>query len=124
MLDAGLLLDSDAVYLTCGAEALPLLDASVDVVVARNSLDHVRDPGAVLSETARVLKPGGTLILNVDIDGEATAEEPHAFTVEDVRRLLGAAPDRARARAPGASRPRGPTARDRGRQARGRDLAL
>jgi SAM-dependent methyltransferase len=89
MRDAGLLLRGDAVYLTCGAEALPLLAESVDVVVARNSLDHVRDPGAVLNETARVLRPGGTLILNVDIEGEATAEEPHAFTVDQVRRLLG-----------------------------------
>jgi SAM-dependent methyltransferase len=89
MLEAGLLLGGDAVYLTCGAEELPLLDASVDVVVARNSLDHVRDPQAVLNEVARVLRPGGTLILNVDIDGEATAEEPHAFTAEAVRRLLG-----------------------------------
>ncbi len=89
MREAGLLLGGDAVYLTCGAEALPLLSESVDVVVARNSLDHVRDPAAVLSETARVLRPGGTLILNVDIEGEATAEEPHAFTIEKVRALLG-----------------------------------
>ena len=87
--DAGLLLGGDAVYLTCGAEALPLLSESVDVVVARNSLDHVRNPRAVLSETARVLRPDGTLILNVDIDGEPTAEEPHAFTIEKVRDLLG-----------------------------------
>ena len=89
MLKAGLLLGGDAVYLTCGAEELPLLDTSVDVVVARNSLDHVRDPQAVLNEVARVLRPGGTLILNVDIDGQATAEEPHAFSAEDVRRLVG-----------------------------------
>jgi SAM-dependent methyltransferase len=89
MRDAGLLLGGDAVYLTCGAEALPLMSQSVDVVVARNSLDHVRDPAAVLSETARVLRPGGTLILNVDIEGEPTAEEPHAFTIEKVRGLLG-----------------------------------
>jgi SAM-dependent methyltransferase len=89
MRDAGLLLGGDAVYLTCGAEALPLMGESVDVVVARNSLDHVRDPAAVLSETARVLRPGGTLILNVDIEGEATAEEPHAFTIEKVKALLG-----------------------------------
>jgi SAM-dependent methyltransferase len=85
---AGLLLDSDAVYLATGAEAIPLLDGSVDVVVARNSLDHVVDPVAVLSEVVRVLSPGGTLILNVDIEGEPTAEEPHAFSADDVRRLV------------------------------------
>jgi SAM-dependent methyltransferase len=85
---AGLLLHSDAVYLATGAEAIPLLDDSVDVVVARNSLDHVVDPVAVLSEVVRVLARGGTLILNVDIEGEPTAEEPHAFSAEDVRRLV------------------------------------
>jgi SAM-dependent methyltransferase len=71
-----------------GAEAIPVLDESVDVVVARNSLDHVVDPAAVLAEVVRVLRPGGTLILNVDVDSEPTAEEPHAFTAEDVRRLV------------------------------------
>src|SRR4051794_10727650 len=45
--DAGLLLpDSKALYLAVGAEDIPLLDGSVDVVVARNSLDHVEDPQA------------------------------------------------------------------------------
>src|SRR5919107_191601 len=83
---AGLLLRGDAVYLATGAEAIPLLDGSVDAVVARNCLDHVADPAAVLAEVVRVLRPGGTLILNVDVDGEATADEPHVFTAEDVRR--------------------------------------
>jgi SAM-dependent methyltransferase len=85
---AGLLLESDAVYLATGAEAIPLLDESVDVVVARNCLDHVVDPAAVLAEVARILRPGGALILNVDIDGEPTAEEPHAFSADDVHGLL------------------------------------
>ena len=85
---AGLLLRGDAVYLATGAESIPVLDGSVDVVVARNSLDHVVDPAAVLAEVVRVLRPGGTLILNVDVDGEPTAEEPHAFTAAEVRRLV------------------------------------
>jgi len=85
---AGLLLRGDAVYLATGAEAIPLLGESVDVVVARNSLDHVADPAAVLAEVVRVLRPGGTLILNVDVDGEPTAAEPHAFSAEDVRALV------------------------------------
>jgi SAM-dependent methyltransferase len=84
----GLLLDGDAVYLPVGAEAIPLLDSSVDVVVARNSLDHVADPAAVCAEVARILRPGGTFILNVDIDHAPTATEPHGFTLEDVRALV------------------------------------
>jgi len=85
----GLLLESDALYLPVGAEELPLLDGSVDVVVARNSLDHVTDPPAVLREAERVLAPGGTLILNVDVDHTPNPAEPHAFSIEDIRTLLG-----------------------------------
>ena len=85
---AGLLLDGDATYLPVGAERIPLLDDSVDVVVARNSLDHVVDPAAVCAEVARILRPGGTFTLNVDIDHAPTATEPHAFTLDDVRALV------------------------------------
>jgi SAM-dependent methyltransferase len=85
---AGLLLPGDVAYLACGAEDIPLLDASLDVVVARNSLDHVADPAAVMAEVKRLLRPGGTLILNVDIEGVPTAAEPHTFQREDVHRLV------------------------------------
>src|SRR3954453_17348256 len=60
---AGLLLESNAVYLTARAEAVPLVSATVDVVIARNSLDHVDDPPAAIDEARRLLRPGGTLIL-------------------------------------------------------------
>ena len=70
----GLLLEgSDAVYLSVGAERIPLVSGSVDVVVARNSLDHVDDPDAVLREAQRLLRPGGTLILNFDVGHAPTA---------------------------------------------------
>jgi len=85
----GLLLEgSHAIYLSLGAEAIPLTSASVDVVVARNSLDHVDDPDAVLAETKRLLRPGGTLILNFDAGHEPTATEPHSLTREGVRGAL------------------------------------
>ena len=82
------LLGGDAVYLACGAERIPLLDESVDAIVARNSLDHVADPAAVMAEVKRLLRPGGTLILNVDVEGVPTEAEPHAFSVDDIRRLV------------------------------------
>jgi SAM-dependent methyltransferase len=85
----GLLLDgSRALYLSVGAESIPLTSGSVDVVVARNSLDHVDDPQAVLNEAQRLLRPGGTLILNFDVDHAPTATEPHALTSEQVRDAL------------------------------------
>ncbi|MGC8494164.1 MAG: bifunctional 2-polyprenyl-6-hydroxyphenol methylase/3-demethylubiquinol 3-O-methyltransferase UbiG [Syntrophobacteraceae bacterium] len=40
-------------------EALPFPDASFDIVVCCDVLEHVDDPGLVISEVARMLKPGG-----------------------------------------------------------------
>lgn len=85
----GLMLpDSPAVYLSTGAEHIPLVSGTVDVVLARNSLDHVDDPEQVLREVQRVLRPGGTLILNFDVEHAPTKTEPHSLTVTGVRAAL------------------------------------
>jgi 2-polyprenyl-6-hydroxyphenyl methylase / 3-demethylubiquinone-9 3-methyltransferase len=44
------------------AGALPFPDATFDVVVAGEILEHVPDLAAVVAESCRVLKPGGTWI--------------------------------------------------------------
>ena len=86
---AGLLIErSGAIYLTGGAERIPLVSGTVDVVVARNSLDHVDDPDAVLREARRLLRPGGTLILNFDVGHAPTEAEPHTLTQEAIRAAL------------------------------------
>ncbi len=43
-------------------EALPLPDASVDLIYARQVLHHARDLRRVAAECARVLRPGGVLL--------------------------------------------------------------
>jgi SAM-dependent methyltransferase len=86
---AGLLMpDSRATYLAVGAERIPLVSETIDVALSRNSLDHVRDPAAVVAEVRRILRPGGTFILNVDLDHPATPTEPHTFSAERVRQLV------------------------------------
>src|SRR4051794_4427121 len=42
---------------------LPLEDASVDAAFATLVLHHAPDPGAAVKEMARVLRPGGTLVV-------------------------------------------------------------
>ena len=45
--------------------ALPLADACIDTVLLLEVLEHVRDARAVLNEIARVLKPGGVMLLSI-----------------------------------------------------------
>jgi 2-polyprenyl-6-hydroxyphenyl methylase/3-demethylubiquinone-9 3-methyltransferase len=47
---------------------VPLADGCADVVVAGEVLEHVDDDVAVLTECARLLRPGGTLVLDALAD--------------------------------------------------------
>ena len=53
---------------TAGAlEGLPFRAGSFDRVLLMNVLDHVQDARSGLREVARVLAPGGSLVLSVDV---------------------------------------------------------
>src|SRR5882762_1874079 len=47
------------------ARRMPFSDASMDVVLITQVLEHIPEPVAVIGEIRRVLKPGGTLLLTV-----------------------------------------------------------
>jgi len=47
------------------AEALPLADNSFDKLVCKGAIDHFAEVDASLKEAARVLKPGGKLVISV-----------------------------------------------------------
>ena len=51
-------------YLVAGGEAIPLPDASTDIVVCVDVLEHVNDLNKVINEIARVLKPGGLFLFD------------------------------------------------------------
>ncbi len=55
------------------AEALPLRDASIALVSARNATHHFPQPLRFLNEVARVLRPGGRLLI-VDLVGHELSE--------------------------------------------------
>jgi len=67
-------------YVHAPAERIPFANDHFDVVSSINSLDHVDNVDAVISEIVRVLKPGGTLLLVVEIHPEPTIAEPHTLT--------------------------------------------
>ena len=68
------------IYLSCGAEQIPLPTHYVDVVFSMNSLDHVDNLDRVCAEIRRVLKPGGYFIGSLNLDEPATVCEPWTLT--------------------------------------------
>ena len=55
------------------ATALPIAAGSIDLVLCALTLAHIRDQSAALAEFARVLEPGGTLLLT-DFHPEAAVQ--------------------------------------------------
>jgi ubiquinone/menaquinone biosynthesis C-methylase UbiE len=53
------------VFAVADGAALPLPDVSVDVVYAHGVLQYSADPRAIVQESRRVLRPGGTAIFMV-----------------------------------------------------------
>lgn len=50
-------------FVHADATRLPVADAVVDVVLVGEVIEHLEDPGPLLGEVARVLRPGGTVAL-------------------------------------------------------------
>jgi glycosyltransferase involved in cell wall biosynthesis/SAM-dependent methyltransferase len=66
--------------------AIPLQDASVDVVVSFETLEHVADQKKFFSEIKRVLRPDGMLVIstpNVEVYKEV-ATKPNPFHVKEL----------------------------------------
>ncbi len=76
------------VYLSVGAEDMPLLDECADLVVCRNALDHMLDSEEGLRQIWRILKKDGAFFLSVDIGGEPTPDEPRVFSIDSLSGLL------------------------------------
>ncbi len=58
--------------------SLPLATSSCDACINIVTLEHVRDPAAVVSELARALRPGGRLLLVVPHEWEVH-QSPHDY---------------------------------------------
>jgi SAM-dependent methyltransferase len=68
------------------AEQIPLEDATVDVVVSFETIEHVTDPLRFLDECARVLVPGGTLIISTpNKDVYSAAGRPNPYHCSEMR---------------------------------------
>lgn len=72
------------------AHRLPIADASIDAVMLTHVLEHVRQPWVILDEAARVLKPGGEMLLIVPFlfKVHPDPEDHWRFTAEGLETLL------------------------------------
>lgn len=60
------------------ANAIPVPDASFDVIICTEVLEHVPEPIAVVREFGRIVAPGGRLILTAPL-GSGIHQEPYHF---------------------------------------------
>ncbi len=67
----------DAQVTVANAESLPFDSNSFDVIISAHTFEHIKDDAKAFQECARILKPGGELIIFVPgrIDGTATPSE-------------------------------------------------
>jgi ubiquinone/menaquinone biosynthesis C-methylase UbiE len=79
----------DRVYwLWKDASDLPFADDCFDAVTCLEALEFVPEPGGALREMARVLRPGGTLLVTNRIGFDALVMPGRAFRKEDLRARL------------------------------------
>ena len=60
------------------ATAIPLSDASFDAILCTEVLEHVPEPIAVVHELARILRPGGKVLLAAPL-GSGLHQEPYHY---------------------------------------------
>lgn len=71
--------DGPGVDIVGTADALPFGDATFDVVISTEMLEHDPAPWLSLAEMGRVLQPGGHLLLTTRGNGFGLHREPHDF---------------------------------------------
>jgi ubiquinone/menaquinone biosynthesis C-methylase UbiE len=70
------------------AQHLPFLDETFDAVACLEALEFMPAPQRVLGEMARVLRPGGVLLITNRVNWEARLMPGKAFTEDELRKAL------------------------------------
>ena len=78
-------------HIKASGEAIPRPDASFDLAISTNALDHTEDPLKTVSEMDRVLRPGGFMALMCAENNALTNPHPSHkinLTTEDMHEWL------------------------------------
>lgn len=81
-------IEARLLWLCAGAARLPMPDNSFDTAVAGEVLEHVIDPGAIVAEMSRLVRPHGRLVVTVPDGGEITAEHVRVFDQDSLWALV------------------------------------
>lgn len=76
------------IYVVSDEKRIMIPDKYVDCLLTMNSLDHVADMGAMVSEILRILKPGGQLLASFNLNEPQTVCEPLTLTEELLNEYL------------------------------------
>ena len=76
--------------MVANAERIPFPSQEFDLVLCTQMLEYAPDPGLVLSEIHRVLKPGGRVLLSVPSVFPQDADDRWRFLPAGIRQLLSA----------------------------------
>lgn len=77
-------------FLRGDGEALPLADGTVDVIVFSEVIEHLLRPERAVWELARVLRPGGVLVMTTNNASEMPLRSPLSHAFAWVEKMLGA----------------------------------
>jgi ubiquinone/menaquinone biosynthesis C-methylase UbiE len=70
------------------AESMPFPDATFDNLFSLGALNHVNDPGQVLREMARVVKPGGTIVVSDEMPDLPNRQIAHKLGLRKLQKWI------------------------------------
>lgn len=76
-----------AEFQTGSLESLPYASHSLDVVIASEVVEHLPEPGRVFNELARVLAPGGYLLVTMPVESRTPAHMHALNNAEELEAL-------------------------------------
>lgn len=80
--------DAPIAFLTGDVHDLPFRDGTFDVVAAHTAISHVDDPPRALGEAARVLRPGGSLVVFEADDESRVYDCPDGALADQMRQAM------------------------------------